>query len=335
VGLLLLTNTVSIAADLSVMGDALQRLVGGPRLLWVALFGLGCALLQVFLCYTRYVAVLKWTTLSLLAYVAALLIVDIPWGEVVRSVVAPPVALEARYVTMIVAILGVALSPYVLFWQASQEVEDQRVKPRREPLVEAPEQAPAALERIRLDTYLGMAVANLVGAAIMLTTAATLHAQGVRDVTSSAQVAEALRPVAGDLAFAVFALGIIGTGLLAVPVLAGSAAYAIGEARRWPVGLSRAPLEAKAFYGTIAAALLAGVAANLLGLDPLQALYGSAVLSGVVAAPVLAVMLRLACRPEVMGDLVISRGLRIGGWIAVVVVALCILASAGSLVLGW
>jgi NRAMP (natural resistance-associated macrophage protein)-like metal ion transporter len=321
VGLLLLANIVAIAADLSVMADALRLLIGGPRLPYVLLIGAFCVVTQVFMQYTRYVAVLKWTTLSLLAYVVSVLLVEVPWAEVGRSIVLPPLRFERDYLAAIVAIFGVALSPYLYFWQASQEAEDQRVKPMREPLVEAPEQAPKAVQRIQLDTLVGMAVANLVGLAIMITTAATLHAQGMTEVRTSLDAAAALRPVAGPLAFAVFALGIIGTGLLAVPVLAGSAAYAIGEARRWPVGLARQPLEAKAFYGAVAVATLIGVGVNIVGLDPIRALYLSAILNGVIAVPVLAMMLRVASHPNAMGEHVIGRGLRIGGWVAVAVMA--------------
>jgi Mn2+/Fe2+ NRAMP family transporter len=327
---------VAIAADLSVMADALRHLIGGPRLPYVLLIGAFCVVTQVFMQYTRYVAVLKWTTLSLLAYVAAVLVVEVPWGDVGRSLLDPPFRLDQGYLVTIVAIFGVAFSPYLFFWQASQEAEDQRVKPERQPLVEAPEQAPAALERIRLDTYVGMAVAALVGLAIMITTAATLHANGIREIATSVAAAEALRPVAGPLAFAVFAAGIIGTGLLAVPVLAGSAAYAIGEARRWPVGLARRPLEAKAFYATVTIATLIGVAVNFTGLDPIRALFWSAVLNGVIAVPVLAMMLRVSAAPRIMGELVIGRGLRIGGWIAAAVmavgVAVMALTGLGALV---
>jgi len=243
----------------------------------------------------------------------------------------PPFRFEARYLTTMVAIFGVALSPYLFFWQASQEVEDQQVKPTREPLADAPEQAPQALERIRLDTYVGMAVATLVGLAIIITTGTTLHPNGVTEVQTSAQAAEALRPLAGTFAFALFALGIIGTGLLAIPVLAGSLAYVLGEARRWPVGLGRNPLEAKPFYATIAIATIAGVCANFLGLDPMRALYWSAVINGIVAAPVLAVMTRLAARPR---ELTIGTALRIGGWTAATVVAATVVAMGVTMALG-
>ena len=334
VGLLTAANGVAITADLSAMADAVRLLVGGPHLLYVPLLGLFCVLTQVFMRYTRYVSVLKWTTLSLLAYFGAVLMVDVRWGELAGALVRPPLSLERDYVGMVVAVLGVALSPFIFFWQASQEVEDQRVKPKREPLVEAPEQAPRAIERIRIDTYVGMAVASLFGLAIMITTAATLHANGVREIATSAQVAEALRPVAGPFAVAVFATGIVGTGLLAVPVLAGSAAYAIGEARRWPVGLARAPLEAKAFYGTVAAATLAGVAANFAGIDPIRALYWSAVVNGVVAAPVLATMTLLASRRDVMGEFAIGTALKVGGWIATAATTAAVVAMVVTAVLG-
>ena len=237
----------------------------------------------------------------------------------------PRLSADPAWITAVVAIFGVALSPYLLFWQSAQEVEDQRVLPRRRPLLRAPEQAPAALERIRLDTVIGMGVAVLVGLAIMVTTAATLHAEGATAIGSSAQAAEALRPVAGDFAFALFALGIIGTGLLAVPVLAGSAAYAIGEVLRWPVGLSREPLDAKAFYGTLAAATALGAAINLTGVDPIRALFWSAVVNGVVAAPLLALTVLVASRREAMGDFTIGPTLRAAGWgtVALLAVSAC------------
>ena len=330
VALLVVANVIAISADLGVMADFLRQLVGGPYLLLVVALGALCVATQVFMRYTRYVAVLKWTTLSLLAYVAAVLMVGVPWGEVAAAMLRPPLSLSRDYVTTIVAILGVALSPYVFFWQASQEVEDQRVKPRREPLVEAPRQAPQALWRIRLDTMLGMAVANLVGLAIMITAAATLHAQGKTDVASAAQAAEALKPVAGEMAFVVFALGILGTGLLAIPVLAGSAAYAIGEARRWPVGLARGPMEARAFYAALAAAVLVGVAVNFTGIDPIRALYWSAVINGVVAAPVLAMMMLVAARPDIMGEFTVGAPLRAVGWLATAVTVACVVAMVAT-----
>jgi len=321
VGLLLVANTIQLAADLGIMGDALALLIGGPRLLYVVFFGGVCVALQIFMQYTRYVAILKWATLSLLAYVATVFMAEVAWGDVAAGMI-PSLALDKDSITTVVGIFGVAISPYLFFWQSSQEAEDQRVRPEREPLVKAPEQAPRALERIRLDTYVGMAVATLVGLSIMITAAATLHANGTTDIRTSAQAAEALKPVAGPFAMGIFALGIIGTGLLAVPVLAGSAAYAIGEARKWPVGLARRPLEAKAFYGTVALATLVGVGINFTDVDPIQALYWSAVINGVIAVPVMAVMMLMASQSRVMGDLVIPTALRIVGWLAVAVMTI-------------
>lgn len=325
--LLLIANTVAIGADLGAMADVVRLLIGGPHLLYVVLFGGLCVALQVFMRYTRYVKVLKWTTLSLLGYAAAMVLANVSWSGVAAGLV-PRLPRSGEGVTAVVAVFGVALSPYLFFWQSSQEAEDQHVKPEREPLVKAPQQAPAALERIELDTLVGMAVAVLVGLAIMITTAATLHESGVREIATSAQAAEALRPVAGPLAFALFALGIIGTGLLAVPVLAGSAAYAIGEARRWPVGLSRAPLEAKAFYGTLAAATALGAAINFAGIDPMRALYWSAVLNGIIAAPVLTMAMLVASRRSIMGEFTIGWVLRLLGWGTVALIAASVLAMA-------
>lgn len=318
--LLLAANTIEIGADLGAMADVLRLLIGGPYLLYVVGFGLACILMQVVLRYKRYVAVLKWTTLTLFAYFAAVCMANVSWTEA-GSALVPRFSGSRDWVTTVVAIFGVAISPYIFFWQSAQEAEDQRVKPVREPLIDAPEQAPAALYRIRLDTLIGMAVATLVGMAIMLTTAATLHAAGKTTIQTSAEAAEALRPVAGPLAFALFAIGILGTGLLAVPVLAGSAAYAVAESRQWPVGLARQPLEAKAFYLTLAAAALIGVGLNFARIDPIRALYWSAVINGVVAVPALVIMVLMATDRRVMGEFVISLPMRIGGWLAASIMA--------------
>ncbi len=242
--LLLIANAINIGADLGAMAASLKLLIGGPALVYVGLFALLTVLLEVFVRYSRYVSVLKWLTLSLFAYVATVFVVHVPLSQVAEQLV-PHLAVNKNYVVAIVAVFGTTISPYLFFWQAEEEVEDQMERPGALPLKSAPEQAPKELNRIRLDTYVGMAFSNLVALAIVLTAAATLHAHGKTDIATSAQAAEALRPIAGPFAFWVFALGIIGTGLLALPVLAGSAAYALGEAFRWPVGLARRPLKAK------------------------------------------------------------------------------------------
>jgi NRAMP (natural resistance-associated macrophage protein)-like metal ion transporter len=326
VGLLFLANTINIGADLGAMGEAVVLLVGGPHLVYVIAFGVVCTLMQVFLKYTRYVSVLKWLALALLAYVATLFIVHVPWMEVAKGLVVPSFSKNADYWQTIVAIFGTTISPYLFFWQASQEVEDIRDIPRREPLVDKPKQAPGALERIRLDTIVGMAFSNLVAIAIIVTVASTLHATGKTNIESSSQAAEALKPIAGPYAFALFAAGIIGTGLLSIPVLAGSAAYAAGEAFKWRTGLALKPVEGRAFYATIAVATLIGTLLNFTSINPISALYYSAVINGVVAVPVLIAMMMLARDETTMGQFRISGTLLVLGWITVAVMALAALA---------
>ena len=240
VALLFIANTFNIGADLGAMGDAARLVLGGPAILYIAAFGAFCAI-GVFMRYARYVALLKWMTFSLFAYVLVLFTATVQWSDAWRGICIPSITWTSDYFTTLVAIFGTTISPYLFFWQASQEAEDQRVNRKEKPLVKAPAQARRAFERIRLDTRVGMAFSNLVALAIIIATAATLHQKGVTDIQTSAQAAEALRPIAGEFAAVVFALGIMATGLLAVPVLAGSAACAVGEARRWTVGLARRP----------------------------------------------------------------------------------------------
>lgn len=329
--LLLIANTIAIGADLGGMADVVRLVVGGPGLLYVVLLGIGCIGMQILMRYRRYVAMLKWITLALLAYVAAALMAHVQWNHAASGLLPHFLATRAWIMT-VVGIVGAALSPYILFWQSAQEAENQRITPHRAPLVDAPEQAGSALRRIRLDTYAGMAVATLVGMAIMITTAATLHASGKLAIHSSAQAAAALQPVAGRFAFLLFALGILGTGLLAVPVLAGSAAYAVGEARGWPVGLARRPAEAKAFYATLSLAALIGAGLDFAQINPIQALFWSAVVNGVVAAPLLALMVLMTGRRQIMGAFAIAVPLRLAGWLTAAVIAVCVaFMFAGSL----
>jgi NRAMP (natural resistance-associated macrophage protein)-like metal ion transporter len=322
--LLLVANTINIGADLGAMGDALMLLIGGPHLLYVVLFGILCASLQIYIPYDRYARVLRWLTLALFSYFGTMLFVQLPWGEVARGFFIPTFSADAAFWATVVAVLGTTISPYVFFWQASQEVEETRRIVDRKPLVQAPEQGPDALQRIRLDTLIGMGLADLVALAIMITTAATLHAKGVTDIESSTQAAEALRPVAGPFAFAIFTLGIVGTGLLAVPVLAGSAAYALAEARRWPQGLARKPRQAKAFYAAIAIATLIGALINFSPINPIKALYWSAVINGIVAVPVLAMMMVMTANRKIMGDFVVRGPLWVIGWVATAVMGAAI-----------
>ena len=331
VGLLLLANVINIAADVAAMGDALTLIIGGPTHLYAVGFGLLSLLLQVFIPYQKYVRILKWLTLGLLAYVATVLTVQIPWGEVALRTVWPKMAWTAASVTMIVAVFGTTISPYLFFWQASQEVEDLQADADAQALRRTPEQAPLQFQRIKLDTAIGMGFSNLVAFFIMLTTAVTLGAQGITHIDTSAQAASALRPIAGNFAFALFSLGIIGTGLLAIPVLAGSAAYAMAGAFHWKSSLELAPRAAKKFYGIIATATLLGVALCFTPLNPIQALYWSAVINGVISVPIMALMMGMAARPAIMGTLTISRRLRALGWLCTAVMAVAVLAMFAAM----
>jgi Mn2+/Fe2+ NRAMP family transporter len=290
----------------------------------VVCFAVFCVGLEIFSRYERYVTILKWGTLSLFAYVVTALAVDVPWRDVARAALVPQFSLRKDYVVAIVAVLGTTISPYLFFWQASEEAEDERTKAGAMPLTEAPEQAAVELHRIRLDTYVGMGFSNLISLFVIITTATTLHAHGVTDIQTSAQAAEAMRPIAGAFTYAVFAGGIIGTGLLAVPVLAGSAAYALGEAFGWTVGLARQPLDAKAFFGTIAISTLLGIAINFVPIDPIKALFWSAVLNGVVAVPLMIVMMLMTMRRQVMGPFTLPRPLWILGWLSTIAMALVV-----------
>ncbi len=320
VALLLVANVFNLGADLGAMGAALGLLIGGPVHLYTVLFGVVCVLLEVFMSYARYAAVLKWATLSLLAYVAVVFASHVPLGAALYGVLVPQLTLDAPHAMALVAILGTTISPYLFFWQAGQEVEELHRR-HVKPLCVAPREAGPELARIRLDTIVGMGVSNLVALFIVIATAATLNASGVTDIQTSSQAAEALRPIAGVFTFALFAAGIIATGMLAVPVLAGSAAYAVSEVFGWTEGLDRLPREAKAFYGVIAAATAGGVALNFTSLDPVKALYWSAVVNGVLSAPLMAVMMVIAMNPRVMGRLTLPRSMLVTGWLATLVMA--------------
>ncbi len=327
--LLVLANTINLGADLGAMAAALQLLIGGSQLLYVAMFAVISVLLEVFLRYSRYVSVLKWLSLSLFAYVGAALVVHLPWATVAQRLVFPHLSWSAGYVTTVAAILGTTISPYLFFWQAEQEVEGMHESPHTLALTQRPAPAQAEFSRIRWDTYLGMGLSNVVALFIVLTTAATLHAHGITDIQTSAQAAEALRPIAGRWVFLVFALGIIGTGLLALPVLGGSAAYALGELRGWPVGLARKLGRAKAFYATIAAATVVGGALNFSAIDPIKALFWCAVVNCIVAVPVMIMMMHLSTHAPAMGSFRLPGGLRMVGWLAT---AVMVAATIGVIV---
>jgi NRAMP (natural resistance-associated macrophage protein)-like metal ion transporter len=325
--LLFIANTINLGADLGAMGDVLKELVHSRLAFpFVLAFGLVCVSLEIFLSYRRYVAILKWITLSLLAYVAAALVIDIPWREVALRTVIPSFGFDTKAVTAMVAVMGTTISPYLFFWQSSQEAEEERENPEAKPLKQAPQQATAELQRIRIDTYIGMFASNAVGWFIIVTAAATIHARGGHDVATAAQAAQALQPIAGEFAAALFAAGIIGTGMLAVPVLAGSAAYALAETLRWPAGLARKPRQAKAFYGTVGGATLLGIAFNLFQFDPMKALFWTAVLNGIVAVPMMALTMIMAQNRTVMGRFTLPRPLAMMGWLATAIMTLVVIA---------
>ncbi len=320
VGLLIVANVANLGADLGAMGAALTLVIGGPVLLYTILFSLVCVLLEIFVSYTRYAATLKWGASSLFAYVAVVFAADVPWGTALEATLIPRLDFDTPHFVALVAILGTTISPYLFFWQAGQEVEELHRR-HVKPLCLAPRSAGPELARIRADTITGMAVSNLIALFVIFATAATLHAHGIDDIATSAQAAEALRPIAGPLTFLLFAGGIVATGMLAVPVLAGSTAYAVSEMFRWPEGLDRGLREARAFYGTIAAATLGGAVLNFTPIDPVKALYWSAVVNGVLAAPLMAVMMALATNRRVMGRLSLPPTMIALGWLATAVMA--------------
>jgi Mn2+/Fe2+ NRAMP family transporter len=331
VALLVLANVINLGADLGAMAAALGLILPGPQWAYVAAFAALVTVLEVFMRYASYASVLRWLTLSLFAYVATVFVVGVPWGKVAVHLVVPHIEWTGAYFTVVVAVFGTTISPYLFFWQASQEVEDEKEDRTAKPLLKAPAQAPRELTRIRLDTAVGMAASNLVALFIVLTTAATLNAHGVTNIETSADAAKALRPIAGDFAFTVFALGIVGTGLLAVPVLAGSAAHALGEALGWRVGLAKSPARAPAFYCAITAGIVIGALLNFSPLDPIKALFWSAVVNGVAAVPIMAMIMLMASRRKVMGNFVLGPWLKALGWTATVAMA----AAAAGMIATW
>ncbi|MDA8329077.1 MAG: divalent metal cation transporter [Betaproteobacteria bacterium] len=331
VGLLVLANTINIAADIAAMADVLKLMVGGPARWYAFGFGITSLLLQLFIPYQPYARILKWVTLTLLAYVATVFVVHISWIQVITRTFLPHFTWTAEYITTVVAVFGTTISPYLFFWQASQEVEEQQAHPPARALKDAPEQASASFHRIKIDTWLGMAFSNLIAFFIILTTAVTLHANGVTEIQTSTQAASALRPIAGEFAFWLFSAGIIGTGFLAIPVLAGSAAYAVSGAFQWHNSLELKPNQARGFYGMISISTLIGVGICFTHIDPIKALYWSAVINGVISVPMMVVMMLMASRTDIMGQFVISCGLKRLGWAGTGIMAIAVAAMFWSM----
>ena len=319
VWLLLVANTLNISADIAAMGESAELVTGIDRHLATPIFVLVTLGLQIFVPYHRYVGFLKWLTASLLAYAAVLLTVHVPWAEVARRTVFPHLALDGSAATMVLGIFGTTISPYLFFWQASEEVEDLAGRPG---LVASPDDAPGELGRIRRDTWTGMLYSDATSFFIILATAVTLHAEGITSIDTAAQAAAALRPLAGNFAFILFAAGILGVGMIGVPVLAGSAAYAMAEAMGWQSGLERRARDAKGFYAVIAISVLAAIVMQYTPINPMRALFWSAVINGVAAVPILVVVVRIAAMPVIMGPFVAPITLRWLGWAAILIMAL-------------
>ena len=325
VAMLFIANTINVAADIAAMAQSVRMVIGGPTLVYAVAFGAVCLGLEVFMSYRKYVRYLKWLTLALFAYVGVVLSIGVDWGEVLAGIAVPHVQLSAGALTLIVAIFGTTISPYLFFWQAAQEVEEAAALGKAK---KNPGATGRQLRRIEFDTIAGMAFSNVIALAIIVSAAATLHPAGITHIETSAQAAEALRPIAGPFAFLLFCLGIVGTGMLAVPVLAGSAAYAVAETFRWKHGLDLKPHQARGFYAIVALATAGGVALDFTGIDPIRALFWAAVINGVAAVPIMAVMMLLATDTRVLGKFIVRRWLKAAGWLAVAAMAASVLAMA-------
>jgi NRAMP (natural resistance-associated macrophage protein)-like metal ion transporter len=315
--LLCVANLFNLGADISAVGSATQLVLGGSAMLYAVVFGGLSLVLQIFVPYRKYVRYLRCLTWSLFAYVATAFLVHIPWLTALRSTLLPSISMKSGYLVALVGVLGTTISPYLFFWQTSEEAEEVRVDAKESPLKKKPWKATLHFRRIALDTRVGMGLSNLVAFFIILTTAATIHASGTGTVIqSSADAAKALEPLAGRLAFLLFALGILGTGLLAVPVLAGSAAYAVAELFHWRASLEHKARRAPQFYAVLALATIAGVSLNFFGIDPIRALFLSAVVNGIVASPLMLLIMLLSVHPKVVGQFRLPPHLRILGWVA-------------------
>ena len=318
--LLLIANVLNIAADVAAMGEVAELVTGVNRYVMTPVFVFSSILMQIFIPYHRYVFFLKWLTLSLLAYAAVLFTVHVPWSEVFARTVWPHLSFDASAATVVVGIFGTTISPYLFFWQASEEVEDMR-NTRAHSLSHDHANASEELRRISWDTWSGMLYSNITSYFIILATAVTLHSAGITDIQTAADAANALRPIAGDFAFLLFAIGILGVGMIGVPVLAGSAAYALAETMGWEWGLEREFNQAKGFYAVIALSVLAALVIQYSPISPMKALFWSAVINGVVAVPLMVVIMLLVSKKSVMGKYVAPTYLKVLGWLGTGVMA--------------
>ena len=329
--LLVFANTVNIGADIGAMAASAKLIVDIP-VVWLTLFfTLGIVLLEVIIPYKRYAKILKWLCLSLLAYIVTAFIVDLPWKEALHSTLVPHFQFNRDFILMIVALLGTTISPYLFFWEPSQVVEEEIEHRWTSPNSEVVKLNDKKVKAFRKDNFVGMLSSQIVAYFIMVTAAATLHAQGIFDVQTADQAAKALEPLvhgfpnAGQVAQGLFAVGIIGTGLLAIPVLAGSAGYAVAEALEVQEGLFRKVKRAKVFYGVIAGATLLGLLINFVGISPIKALLYSAVINGVLAVPLIFLIIHVADNPKIMGQYRSGLWTKIIGWVTFAVMLAAVL----------
>jgi NRAMP (natural resistance-associated macrophage protein)-like metal ion transporter len=333
VGLLVTANVINVGADLNAMGDSAKLVLGGFGVAYTLAFGVVSLLLQVFLPYAKYVRILKWLTLSLLAYVGVAFAAKVNWLEALYATVVPTIHWSKDYVTTVVAVLGTTISPYLFFWQADQEVEEINRVSRDQPLRIAPGQAKSQLRRLRIDTFVGMGFSNLIAYFMILATAATLHAHGISSIETTSQAAQALKPVAGQFAFLLFAAGVVGTGLLALPVLAGSAAYAVSTLFKVRKGLDQSLASARPFYAILAGAMAIGAVISVSGLNPIKALYWSAVINAVISVPIMIAVMVASSRKKIMHEMTLPAGWVVLGWLATGAMAAATLAMAVTMLL--
>jgi NRAMP (natural resistance-associated macrophage protein)-like metal ion transporter len=315
--LLVVANVINITADLGGMAEATMMVTGAPIALMVPVYGVVMVALLMWSSYRSIARVFKWLTLVLLAYVLTAFVAGVDWRLALRATVVPHMEWSRAFFSVIVAVLGTTISPYLFFWQAAQEVEEERALGRN--LAHRRGATRAELAACRSDVVTGMFASNAIMYFIILTTAATLHAHGKTNIATAQEAAEALRPLAGGGAYWLFTLGLVGTGMLAVPVLAGSCAYAIAEASAWRGSLDRRPGRAKKFYAVLAVSMTLGIALNYAGLNAIKLLFTTALINGLLAPPLILIVLLLTSDRTVMGNATNSRALAVVGWITLAV----------------
>jgi len=329
--ILVVANIINIGADLGGMAEATELVTGIRPLIWIPFFAMLILVLLIWTSYQWIARIFKWITLVLFAYVLASFFANVDWWQALKVTLVPHLEWSRGFLAVLVGILGTTISPYLFFWQAAEEVEEDRLKGQTT-LAQRRGASPKELKDARTDTLIGMFFSNFIMYFIILTTGATLHAHGQTNITTAREAAEALRPLAGNGAYLLFTIGLIGTGMLGVPVLVGSSAYAVAEAANWRGSMSDRPKKARAFYGVMAVAMALGLALNYLGLNAVKMLFWSAVINGLLAPPLILLVILLTSNRKVMGEQVNSPALRYLGWATFVVMTA---AAAGMLITSW